>query len=67
MIWSMKSLCLIEARNCFAEGVSHFGIVTSGYGYKRITPEFQRVLDMIDRLHAELPGTECLRLARHAG
>ncbi len=46
---------LIEARNCVAEGVSHFGIVTSGYGYKKITPEFQRVLDMIDRLHAELP------------
>ncbi len=47
---------LIEARNCVSEGVSHFGIVTSGYGYKTITPEFQRLLDMIDRLHAELPG-----------
>ena len=46
---------LIEARNCFSAGVTHFGIVTSGYGYKRINPEFQRVLDMIDRLHAELP------------
>jgi len=47
---------LIEARNCVAEGVSHFGIVTSGYGYKTITPEFQRLLGMIDRLHAELPA-----------
>ena len=46
---------LLEARNCFASGISHFGIVTSGYGYKRINPEFQRILDMIDRLHAELP------------
>jgi biotin synthase len=46
---------LIEARNCFSAGISHFGIVTSGYGYKKITPEFQRVLDMIDRLHVELP------------
>jgi biotin synthase len=46
---------LIEARNCFAAGVSHFGIVTSGYGYKTVTAEFQRILDMIDRLHAELP------------
>ena len=46
---------LIEARNCFSSGISHFGIVTSGYGYKRINPEFQRILDMIDRLHAELP------------
>ncbi len=46
---------LIEARNCITEGVSHFGIVTSGYGYKKITPEFQRVLAMIERLHADLP------------
>ncbi len=46
---------LIEARHSVAEGVSHFGIVTSGYGYRRINSEFQRVLDMIDRLHAELP------------
>jgi len=47
---------LLEARNCLAAGVSHFGIVTSGYGYKKITGEFQRILDMIDRLHAELPS-----------
>ncbi len=46
---------LIDARNCLAEGVSHFGIVTSGYGYKKITAEFQRVLDMIRRLHTDLP------------
>ncbi len=46
---------LTEARNCVAEGVSHFGIVTSGYGYKKSTPEFQRVLAMIKRLHTELP------------
>ncbi len=46
---------LIEARNCVTEGVSHFGIVTSGYGYKKINAEFQRILGMIDRLHAELP------------
>ena len=46
---------LIEARNCLAEGVSHFDIVTSGYGYKKITAEFQRVLDMIRRLHTDLP------------
>lgn len=46
---------LIEARNCVAEGVSHFGIVTSGYGYKKINAEFERILDMIDRLHTELP------------
>jgi len=47
---------LIEARDSVAEGVSHFGIVTSGYGYKTMNSEFSRVLAMIDRLHAELPG-----------
>ena len=46
---------LIEARNCVAGGVTHFGIVTSGYGYKKINAEFQRILDMIDQLHTELP------------
>ncbi|MEI6848261.1 MAG: biotin synthase BioB [Chlorobiaceae bacterium] len=46
---------LLEARNCFLEGVSHFGIVTSGYGHKKISSEFQRVLEMIDRLHKEIP------------
>jgi biotin synthase len=56
---------LIEARNCFSAGVTHFGIVTSGYGYKRINPEFQRVLDMIDRLHAELPELSAEELAAH--
>ena len=47
---------LIEARQAVANGVSHFGIVTSGYGYQRITPEFERLLSMIDRLHSELPS-----------
>ncbi|MEI8032436.1 MAG: biotin synthase BioB [Chlorobiaceae bacterium] len=49
---------LIEARNAVAEGVPHFGIVTSGYGYRTINPEFKRVLAMIDRLHRELPELE---------
>ncbi|NTV98051.1 MAG: biotin synthase BioB [Chlorobiaceae bacterium] len=47
---------LIEARHTVAEGVSHFGIVTSGYGFKKMNSEFKRVLSMIKRLHAELPG-----------
>jgi len=50
-----EEAALAQARHCVAEGVPHFGIVTSGYGYKTITAEFQRVLNMIDRLHAELP------------
>jgi biotin synthase len=47
---------LIEARHAVAEGVPHFGIVTSGYGYKKMNSEFRRVLSMIGRLHDELPG-----------
>lgn len=46
---------LCRAQEAFAQGVSHFGIVTSGYGYLKITPEFQRILSLIDRLHRELP------------
>jgi biotin synthase len=47
---------LEQARNAWEQGVTHFGIVTSGYGYLKITPEFERILGMIDLLHRELPG-----------
>jgi biotin synthase len=46
---------LRQASETFAQGIGHFGIVTSGYGYLKITPEFRRILGMIDRLHRELP------------
>ncbi|AOS84837.1 biotin synthase BioB [Chlorobaculum limnaeum] len=47
---------LEQARNAWEQGVTHFGIVTSGYGYLKVTPEFERILGMIDLLHRELPG-----------
>ncbi|MBN1278516.1 MAG: biotin synthase BioB [Chlorobium sp.] len=47
---------LAQAAEARAQGVRHFGIVTSGYGYLKMTPEFRRILAMIDRLHHELPG-----------
>jgi biotin synthase len=47
---------LEQARGVWDQGISHFGIVTSGYGYLKITPEFERILGMIDLLHRELPG-----------
>jgi biotin synthase len=47
---------LEQARNAWEQGVTHFGIVTSGYGYLKITSEFERILGMIDLLHHELPG-----------
>jgi len=46
---------LFEARSCAEHGVSHFGLVTSGYGYRTMNAEFKRILAMIDRLHKELP------------
>lgn len=46
---------LRQASETLAEGVTHFGIVTSGYGYLKVTPEFRRILAMIERLHRELP------------
>ncbi|MCE1273211.1 MAG: biotin synthase BioB [Chlorobiales bacterium] len=50
-----ESAVMEQARSTFAQGVSHFGIVTSGYGYLKPTPEFERILAMIDLLHRELP------------
>lgn len=45
----------VQAAETFAQGVQHFGIVTSGYGYLKPTPEFRRIIAMIDRLRDELP------------
>ncbi|MBM3161843.1 MAG: biotin synthase BioB [Chlorobi bacterium] len=47
---------LRQAAETLEQGVAHFGIVTSGYGYRKVTAEFRRILSMIDRLHHELPG-----------
>lgn len=49
---------LDQARQTVDQGVTHFGIVTSGYGYLKSTPEFERILAMIDRLHRELPDLQ---------
>jgi len=46
---------LEQARMTREEGVMHFGIVTSGFGYLKITPEFERIIGMIDLLHREIP------------
>jgi biotin synthase len=45
---------LEQARKIREQGIMHFGIVTSGYGYCKITPEFERLLAIIDLLHREL-------------
>jgi len=47
---------LRQAAETLEQGVTHFGIVTSGYGYLKVTPEFRKILAMIDLLHRELPA-----------
>lgn len=49
---------LDAARTTAAQGVGHFGIVTSGYGYLKPSKEFDRILAMVDLLHRELPGLQ---------
>lgn len=51
-----ESRVVEQARLLFGQGIDHFGIVTSGYGYPKITPEFERILGMIGRLHQDMPG-----------
>ena len=46
---------LEAARKAYDAGVRAFGYVTSGYGYKTVTPEFRQILDTLDLLHKELP------------
>lgn len=47
---------ILSAAAAAAEnGVYSFGIVTSGYGYKQSTPEFQQLLDSMDAIHERYP------------
>lgn len=46
---------LKSARAVYAEGVNYFGIVTSGWGYRKPNEEFNRILAAIAVLHQELP------------
>ena len=48
---------LEAARKAYDTGVRAFGYVTSGYGFKTVTPEFRQILDTLDLLHKELPET----------
>ncbi len=53
-----------SARKIYAEGVRSYGIVTSGCGYLETDhPEFRKILDAIDQLHAEFPDLKvCVSL-----
>ncbi|MEC9486900.1 MAG: biotin synthase BioB [Prosthecochloris sp.] len=47
---------LEAAGRVYARGVRHFGIVTSGYGYRTVTPEFERIVSLVRELQQEYPG-----------
>ncbi len=47
---------LKSAGNIYRAGIMHFGIVTSGYGYRKTNPEFLNIIDIIDLLQEEYPG-----------
>lgn len=55
---------LQAAGEVYAQGVRTFGIVSSGWGYRQVTPEFQQLLESLDALHAAYPD---LRLCVSVG
>ncbi|MBO4630370.1 MAG: radical SAM protein, partial [Lentisphaeria bacterium] len=50
-----KEEILDAAALAASNGVYSFGIVTSGYGYKQCTPEFQQLLAAMDAMHEKFP------------
>lgn len=44
------------AERVYREGVRHFGIVTSGYGYRRPNAEFYRIIELIGALRNRYEG-----------
>ena len=50
-----KEEVLEAAGKAWENGVRSFGYVTSGYGYKTATPEFQAILDTLDAVHERYP------------
>lgn len=44
-----------KAKETYNSGVKHFGIVTSGKGYKKINDEFIKVLNAIDEIYNQFP------------
>lgn len=44
-----------SAKTIYDQGVRTFGIVTSGFGYREVTPEFEKILACMDALRATFP------------
>ena len=50
-----KEKVVEAAKRAAGHGAHSFGYVTSGYGYRSVTPEFQAILDTLDAVHAACP------------
>ncbi len=50
-----EATMLEAAQKVYDSGVRSFGVVTSGWGYRTATPEFEQVLSRIDALRAKFP------------
>ncbi|MCX7821642.1 MAG: biotin synthase BioB [Brevinematales bacterium] len=46
------------ASKTYENGIRHFGIVTSGYGYPKPNKEFEEILNIIVKLKSKLPELE---------
>jgi len=44
-----------SAGEVYDEGIRHFGVVTSGYGYRKVNPEFLKIVAIINQLRQEYP------------
>lgn len=44
-----------SAKTVYDQGVRTFGIVTSGFGYREVTPEFEKILACMDALRTTFP------------
>lgn len=50
-----KEKVIEAAKRAAAHGANSFGYVTSGYGYRSVTPEFERILETLDAVHEACP------------
>ncbi len=44
------------AKEVYDNGVKHFGIVTSGYGYRKVNAEFLTIIEAIQTIKKQMPG-----------
>ena len=54
---------LEKAKEAYNSGIRKFGIVTSGRGYQKVTPELKKILASVDEIYQVLPDLEvCLTI-----